>query len=111
MSRHRVFLGTAPVDEMVSEAGNERCRLEASVYRAQLTRHAAAAGRPMPERVQLRLSPEHHDFGTYYEVVALVEEDDEEGWEWAVWLEGGGPERWDEEARAALGLGRVEEGG
>jgi hypothetical protein len=101
-------IGFTPHGEECAEVGEEgyaaRARRELGVFRRQLHRHAAREGVQLPPGLVLGIKGNAHDFGTYYELVARFPTDDEAATEAAYWLEANVPEKWDEEARAELGL-------
>ena len=108
MGRHETIeIGSSPYGEKCAQLGElgyeDRARAECAVLRAQLARQAAAAGKDL-SGVRLIIKSNSHDFGCYYELVARFEEGDGKASDAAYWLEGNLPERWDAEARAALGL-------
>jgi hypothetical protein len=58
----------------------------------------------LPDGLTLRVKSFPHDFGSYFEVCACFDDQDETAAEAAYMLESNTPESWDEEARAELGL-------
>jgi hypothetical protein len=96
-------LSPTPTDEPCAMLGTEgysqRARLECRVFIHQLERtfpQAIAAG------VTFRTASNPHDFGTYYEVRAHYNDEDESQTEWVFVIEGTLPEQWDNDARAEL---------
>lgn len=105
--RETLDIGSSPACEDCAQVGSmgygDRARAECAVFRMQLVREAAAAGRS-PLRCALIIKTNEHDFGSYYEVAAVFDPDVDGAEEDAYWLEGNLPAKWDAEARAALGL-------
>jgi len=103
-----VYLGSAPSEEEPAQLGSpgfeELARQECRAYIGQLRRYIEAKGLRVPEGFQLRVQPQPHDFGDYYEVIALFDGGCKESWELAILLEGESPENWDQIARKELGL-------
>jgi hypothetical protein len=101
-------IGFSPHGEECAQLGEDgysaRARRELTAFRQQLHRHAACEGVQLPPGLALTIKGSSHDFGTYYELVARFPTDDEAATEAAYWLEANVPEKWDEEARAELGL-------
>ena len=97
-------LGSAPVSEPCAQLGEQdyelHARAECGVLIGQLQRlYEAKHGQALP--CQLFVKGHSHDFGTYYEVVAKLLED-EASQTAAYWLEANMPETWDSEAILAL---------
>jgi hypothetical protein len=101
----RDFLDLAPVpiDEPCAQVGPgdymPRMRSECKAFVSQLERafpEAVAAG------VYFRIRSNPHDFGSYLEVQAVFDDEDEAQTEWAYTIENEIPEAWDDEARAEL---------
>lgn len=105
----KIMIGSSPWGEDCAQTANPNyeilARKECSVYAAQLTRfYEAAHGKPLPAGLRLGTVGNPHDFGTYFEVAGVGADEDSEAIEAAEWLSNEGPEEWDAEARAALGL-------
>ena len=94
-------LGPAPCEESCAQVGHDdydrMSRLECRIYLDQLRRTF-----PEPERGYFKIKSFPHDFGSYREVCAVYDEDDQEATEWAFNVENNGPTEWDDEARAQL---------
>ena len=96
-------LSPVPIDEPCALVGPgdymPRMRAECKAFRAQLERafpDAVAAG------VYFRIRSNPHDFGSYLEVQAVFDDEDEAQTEWAYIIENELPEAWDDEAREDL---------
>ncbi len=104
-------LSPTPVDEPCAQVGSDdyskRARLECRAFIGQLERafpDAIAAG------LYFRIKSNPHDFGSYYEVQAVFDDEDESQTEWAYTIEGELPQAWDNDARnelAAVGIETV----
>lgn len=111
MAKDRYEIGSAPNEESCAQVGSvgyrERALRECKAYKAQLER--AYPG--MPEGMYLTVASHQHDFGTYYDV-CVVYDDENEAHNDFIWsnLENG-CDVWDDVARKELGLdGSFEEG-
>jgi len=82
-----VVIGSTPTEEDCAQVGSAdyatKARKECARYVAQIQRHY-----PEPDGGYLKIKSNPHDFGTYYEVVAVYEVDDEEASRWAYDIEG-----------------------
>jgi hypothetical protein len=105
--RETLYLGSSPCDEKCAQVGAqdyaERSAAECRAYKAQLHRIVIAhlQGAEPPDGFRITTKQEPHDYGTYLEVVAQCSTDD--ALELGYWLDGALPEKWDEQARVALG--------
>jgi hypothetical protein len=101
-------LASAPYGERCAQVGTEeyglRARAECLAYRGQLLRAAAAEKKEVPAGVTFYTKGSGHDFGTYYEVALRFDSDVEAEADFAAWLDGNQPEKWDAIARVELGL-------
>jgi len=99
-------LGPVPCNEECAQVGSddfyERARKEYSAYKHQLER--------MFPNCNFRIKSFPHDFGTYYEVCVVYDENDEKATERALEVEGNLPENWDDEAKKELNF-LLQEGG
>lgn len=102
--KEHITLGSSPVEEDCVQTTDPdygiKARAECSRYRDQLYRLYAAkhAGRECP--VRLVIASQSHDYGTYYEVDAVVNtaaENAEQQYQAAYWLEANQPMHWDTE--------------
>jgi hypothetical protein len=105
----RIEFGPTPVSETCEQVGTngydpDKARRECHAYKGQLGRVLRRRFPVSSQRVTLRVVSTHHDFGTYYEVAALVDSHDNGAVTAAFWLEGNQPELWDAEAQQELGL-------
>ena len=95
-------IGSSPVDEPCAQIGTdgyyELAQKECKAFVNQLLR---VFGKP-PQETYLKVKGFDHDFGRYYEVVVVYDDNHEEGLEYALKLEGNTPEKWDEEAKDEL---------
>ena len=96
-------LSPTPTDEPCAMLGTEgysqRARLECRVFIHQLERtfpEAIAAG------LYFRIKANGHDFGTYYEVQVIYNDEDPIQTDLAYTIEGELPEHWDNDARNEL---------
>ena len=96
-------LAPVPIDEPCAQVGPgdymPRMRSECKAFVSQLERtfpDALAAG------VRFRIRSNPHDLGSYLEVQAVFDDEDEAQTEWAYTIENELPEAWDEEAREEL---------
>ena len=97
--RDQFELGTTvPHDEPCFQMGAEDfskfSRIEARALINQITR---TVGNP-PDRTGLKIISCPHDFGTYYDVAVIYDDDLEESLDWMLDVESGIPYNWDEEA-------------
>lgn len=103
-----IELGSSPPDEPCAQLGDdgyeELATRECAAYVRLLQRAYAAAHDGQQPTCRLRVKRMPHDFGSYYEVVASYRSDDEEAVNAAFWLEGNGPQQWDEVARTELAV-------
>lgn len=96
----KMTLGSTPVDEDCAQVGVENytviAHAECSLFKDQLIRayhdHFQSA---LPTGLRLRIKGAEHEYGTYYEVTALFESDDEPALKAAIWLENNLPSKWD----------------
>jgi hypothetical protein len=107
--RDYLELSSVPIDEPCAMVGSadyhRRARLECRVFINQLERafpEAIAAG------LYFRIKANGHDFGTYYEVEAVFDNEDENQTEWAYTIEDELPIAWDEDARNELAAAGIE---
>jgi len=93
-----IEIGLTPHGEQCAQVGDpdysERARLECLAYMGQLRRTYPEKC----EKVRLKRQAFPHDFGYYYEVVAIFREDDEAAAAAAIFLQDNAPEYWDAEA-------------
>jgi len=106
--QHKLSLGSSPWGEECAQTVHEgyelRATAECRIYREQLIRvYQAAHNADLPKGCRVSVNPNEHDFGTYYDVVAKFDIDnDEEAIKAAFWLEANTPEEWDADANARL---------
>lgn len=102
MSMDYICIGPCPPNEDCAQVGSadyyKRAQIECKAYRKQLIEEV---GEP-PEGCRLIIKGFEHEFGTYYEVIAKFEEDNEEAVDYALKCESSGPEKWNEKARREL---------
>jgi hypothetical protein len=102
--RDALSLGATPYGEACASVGDEdyrtRARAECRAYIGQLTR---MFGEP-PDGCRLIIRSCPHDFGSYLDVEAVFDPDNEPAVRFAYRLEDGVPELWDAEAREELGM-------
>jgi hypothetical protein len=95
-----LYVGPVPSEENCAQVGEDgygkKARRECNMFANQIERHY-----PPPAKGYLQTKANPHDFGTYYEVVAVFDTEDEESVEWAFDVESD-PKRvlrtWDEES-------------
>jgi hypothetical protein len=96
-------LCSVPINEPCAGVGSDdytrRARLECRAFINQLERAFPEA---MDAGLYFRTKANGHDFGTYYEVQVIYDDDDEIQTEWAFVIEGTLPEYWDDDARLEL---------
>lgn len=94
MATERLEFGSAPYDEDCAQVGTpgyrEQAEAECQRYIEQLTRQS-----PPPAGARLVITRNPHDFGTYLEVAASFDPEDEEQSNWAYTLEDNLPANWD----------------
>jgi hypothetical protein len=116
--KESINIGATPPEEDCEQAGPnydvDKSRRECRAYINQLRRWLIAKGHgeklarvEQSGEFRLYIKSNPHDFGTYHEVEAKVEEDNEEAVELAYLIDGSGPVKWDEEARKELANGQV----
>ena len=95
-------IGATPSGEDCAQVGRpdygQKAKAECARFVEQIRRHY-----PEPDRGYLKVKGFSHDFGTYYEVCAYYDPEDEEASAWAFQIEGdydGKLEFWDEEEAA-----------
>lgn len=107
-----VYIGSTPCEEECAQVGSdnyqERARKECRAFINQLWRVIEASKgftkETAPESFALVTKGEPHDFGTYHEVAARYNDDNEAAGDLAYWLENNAPMTWDEEAKRELGI-------
>ena len=102
--RDYLDLSPTPVDEpcaMVEKTGDymPRMRAECRAFVGQLERAFPLA---VEAGLYFRIKSNPHEFGSYLEVQAVFDDEDEAQTEWAYLIESNLPEAWDETARAQL---------
>lgn len=99
--RDYITLGATPAEEPCAQMGSDNyhqlARKESEVYIGQLKRE-------LNPKLQLGIKQFPHDFGTYMEVVAYFDNDNEEQVAEALRLENNLPGRWDERSRVFLNI-------
>lgn len=98
-------IGSVPYDEDCAQVGSEdyetRSRLECVAFREQCKRVLADKFDDVCIIVSIKSFP--HDFGTYREVVAIYDPDNQQEVEQALYLESAEElENWDKEAKEFL---------
>ena len=96
-------LGSNPWGESCAQVGTDgytaQALRECRAWQRQLRRHYQGAHQQdVPKECHLVLRDCPHDFGTYHEIVALYDVENEVGTRAAFWLEANMPEEWDEDA-------------
>ena len=105
--REYLTIGSTPHDEDCAQVGSadytERAKHECELYSRQIIKHYGE-----PELGYLTTKKHAHDFGTYYEVSACYDPEDEESTTWAFDIEGdakGVLATWDTEFKRQLKKG------
>ena len=93
--KDEMTIGSSPINEDCAQVGSKdyatRAKKECKVYLNQLIRTHGAP----PTGAFLAIKGFGHDFGTYYEVVVIYDEEIEKAVDYAFLLEGNAPENWD----------------
>ena len=88
MSRDTLSIGSTPYGEDCAQVGATeydyatRARAECKAFMQQIVKHY-----PEPDNGYLKIKANPHDFGTYYEVNAVYDMDDNEAYVWALSVE------------------------
>ena len=92
--REFLCIGSTPVEEPCAQVGHPdyhaQARIECRAYMEQLRRLY-----PEPDNGYFKVKSFSRDFGTYYEVIAVYDEEDETAVEWALSAESGA-DHWDD---------------
>ncbi len=99
-----IEIGSAPYDEECAQVGSDNYTINA---RRECRAYVNQLKRQFPKG-RFGIKSFQHDFGSYYEVVAYY--DTEEETQAAFDAEGNSPANWDNEARIELGLPIIEDG-
>lgn len=101
-------LGPAPAAEPCQQLGKtynpDAAKLERKAYIKQLER---MFDKEMETGIYFRSKGFPHEFGTYYEVCVIYNENDEDQTAAAYHVENNIPEDWDEQAKIQLELGNM----
>ena len=106
------YIGSTPCEEDCAQVGSDdyftnaqkECRAFVNQLWRVLEKEKGASPENKPESFNLVVKGESHDYGTYYEVAARYNDDDEAAGDLAYWLENNAPMTWDEEAKRELGI-------
>lgn len=89
---------TVPHDEPCSQMGDDNftvlSKMEASALMNQIIRELGVP----PEGTRLKMISCGHDFGTYYDVAVIYDDESEESQEWMLKVESDLPLNWDKDA-------------
>lgn len=81
-----IHIGSTPHEEDCAQVGApdyaQKARAECTRFRDQILRHY-----PEPDHGYLAVKGFSHDFGTYYEVIARFDDNDEDAVRWAFAIE------------------------
>lgn len=103
MATDWMYLSPTPIEENCAQVGEDNFHQKAT---REMTAFIGQLYRQFPDAkekgVYFRIKWENHDFGTYGEVVAAYDDDDEIAYEYALGVELNLPEYWDEEAKKEL---------
>ena len=101
-------IGPCPYEETPAQVGSvtyaKQSKKEATQFIRMLYGLLSDQFGPDNVAIAIRNKGFPHDFGTYHEVCAFYNPDNQKSVEQAFWLESNTPAEWDEEARKALGL-------
>ena len=101
--RDKIEIGPTPADEPCEQLGPDydpaRARLECRLFIDAIRESLG----PEPPGAQLRIASNPHDFGTYYEVACVYDDENEQATEYAFRCESEAPAQWTDEQRQALG--------
>ena len=105
-----IEIGQTPPNEACAQVGqddySERAVIECRAYINQLWRYLeqtkGIAKDNAPESFALSIKSNPHDFGTYYEVIAKFDDENEDAMNLAFFLESNGPGDWDALAKEEL---------
>ena len=100
-------VGSAPAGENCAQVGTEgyvqAAIREGRAYIGQLRRHyKAQVGHDFPCRLIVQSHP--HDFGFYYEVNVVYQDEEPHEVMAVLWLTNNSPELWDQTAKDELGI-------
>jgi hypothetical protein len=97
-----LHLSPTPIDEPCQQVGPnydpQRARAECRAFINQLKRQFPAE----TALVTLSIKNQQHDFGSYVDVIATFDSENESAVDAAYTLEGSLPENWDDEAKKEL---------
>ncbi len=102
--RDYLSIGGNPAEEPCVQLGHNEFdtytlnRFETNVFSRQLDR----AFPDQPGGTYFRVKANHHEFGTYFDVEVVYDNEDEESEDYALKVEGCTPANWDAEAKAEL---------
>ncbi len=96
--RDYINIGSSPCDEDCAQVGSEDYYIQAMNECKKFRDQIREVCGPEPENssAKLRVKEFPHDFGTYYEVVCVYDDEDEIGMDYAFFVEGNSPENWNE---------------
>lgn len=96
--RDYISIGSTPCDEECAQVGDSDYRSKAINECKRFIELIRKVNGPEPELSTAILLTKSfpHDFGTYYEVVVQFDDEDEIGLDYALFVEGNSPQRWDE---------------
>ena len=105
MAREFLNIGCVPCDEQCQQVGMDHfdSMKEMQECREFLRMLRRVMG-PEPAKALLAIKGYNHDFGVYHEVICYYDPEDEESIEYAFKCEGETPMKWDNIAKANLGL-------
>lgn len=98
--REYLELGPVPYEEDCAQVGagnyHEKARKECTAYKHQLER--------LFPKGTFTIKSNPHDFGSYYEVCIVYNDNDESSSDYAFNVESNLPSNWDEKAKKELGI-------
>lgn len=102
--REKLPIGPAPAEEECAQVGDEDYEGRAWPQCRQFIKAIERKFGPPPEGARLKVVPNRHDFGVYFEVAVEYDPEDESALQYALAVEGGAPAEWSPEDREALGM-------
>ncbi len=104
MAKDSLDLSCVPYDEPCAQVGNpdydENAIRECRAYIGQLRRQFGKE----PDGATLKMKSNPHDFGAYLSVICVFDPNNPTHIEYAYGIDDKAPAKWDEQARAELGL-------
>lgn len=96
------FATTVPYEEACYPMNEDNYEFFGKLEAKALIEQIKRIHGPLPPSISLKTMACHHDFGTYYDVVLIYDDESEESHSWMIKVENGLPAYWDEEALKLL---------